>query len=113
MKTANRFRKCVSKIAFKACECNDEVLLKRTIMPLSEQQISSLLYFVATVERDPIDCDDCYRRLAEFAEAKIREVEIPQALRAIEVHLRQCPCCKKEYESLLHAMRSLEFPAES
>jgi len=27
-------------------------------------------------------------------------LEVSEALKAVEVHLRQCMCCKDEYESL-------------
>lgn len=65
-------------------------------MPLSQNQISSLLNLVASVESDPIDCDGCFGRIANTTEAKMLRLEIPQALRAIEIHLRQCRFYKNE-----------------
>ena len=76
-------------------------------MPLSKEQIKKLLGLVATVEPDSMDCDDCYGRVAEFAEIKLKNSEIPEALQDVETHMRQCPCCHGEYEALLEGLHGL------
>ncbi len=58
-------------------------------------------------EPDRLDCDGCYEQWEEFAELELNRREIPDALRAIEVHLRQCHCCRDEYEALLEGLRAL------
>lgn len=77
-------------------------------MPLSDQQISTLLRMVAAGEQDPLDCDGCFEHLAEFAEKNLQNQELPAALQAVETHLEQCPCCEDEYQALLEALRTLE-----
>lgn len=76
-------------------------------MPLSKNQIDALVKHIAKAEHDSIDCDGCYGRVAEFSEAQLEGAEIPQALKAVEVHLRQCICCEDEFESLLNGLKSL------
>jgi len=66
-------------------------------MPLSKEQIKALLKHVVRAEEDSIDCDGCYGQVAEFSEAQLEGAEIPQALEAVEVHLRQCGCCNDEF----------------
>ena len=78
-----------------------------TTMPLSKKQIKALLQYVAKAEHDAIDCDGCYGQVAEFSEAQLEGVEIPQALEAVELHLRQCICCKDEFESLIDGLHGL------
>jgi len=78
-------------------------------MPLSNEQIKSLLGLVANVESDSMDCDSCFGRVAEFAEINLKGAEIPEAFRDVEAHMRQCPCCKDEYEALLAGLRGLDF----
>lgn len=78
-------------------------------MPLSNDQIKGLLNFVAEYEPDAIKCDCCFEKVAEFAELKLSGAEIPEAKRKIEIHLRQCPCCRDEYEALLAGIRGLEM----
>ena len=77
-------------------------------MPLSNEQISGLLNLVANVEPDAMNCDGCYGKVAEFAEIKLRGSEIPEALQDVETHMRQCPCCKDEYEALLNGLHGLD-----
>ena len=54
-----------------------------------------------------MDCDGCYGKVAEFAEFQLTGAEIPEALRGVETHMRQCPCCKDEYEALLAGLHGL------
>ena len=49
-------------------------------MPLSNDQIASLLGMVNASESDELDCDGCFARVAEFAEAELANREIPDAL---------------------------------
>ncbi|TWT48228.1 hypothetical protein KOR42_40190 [Thalassoglobus neptunius] len=77
-------------------------------MPLSEEQIAKLLGMVAASEADCIDCDKCFDHLAEFAEAELTHREIPDAMKHIQVHLEQCPCCHDEFTALMTALRTLE-----
>lgn len=77
-------------------------------MPLSNEQVSTLISMVGSAAPDSVDCDGCFRRLAEFAEAEITNREIPDALNAIETHLAQCACCKDEYSALLEGLREIE-----
>ena len=78
-------------------------------MPLSNEQIKGLLGLVASVEPDSMDCDGCFGKVAEFAELKLKGAEIPEAFRDVETHMRQCPCCKDEFEALLMGLRGLGF----
>ena len=77
-------------------------------MVLTSKQISHLLNAVATVTDDPIDCDGCFARLSEFAESELAGQSIPAALSAVETHLKNCPCCQDEYQTLLAALRECE-----
>ena len=77
-------------------------------MPLSTEQLSTLLGMITTSEPDSLDCDGCSEHLAEFAEAELTSREIPEAIRTVEIHLRQCACCKDEYNALLEGLRALE-----
>lgn len=77
-------------------------------MSLSEQQISSLLGLVAQTEEDKIDCDTCFNDIAQFAEANLAGAEVPEALKLVERHLQQCPCCKDEFQALRNALATME-----
>ena len=76
-------------------------------MPLSKQQIDALVKMIASAETDNGDCDSCYQHLAEFAECELLGKELPAALRAVETHLKQCPCCQDEYDALLQGLRAM------
>ena len=77
-------------------------------MPLAAKQISLLLDMIATSKPDSLDCDGCFAQVAEFAEAELLSLDMPDAVRAVETHLKQCPCCRDEYNALLEGLRALE-----
>lgn len=77
-------------------------------MPLTTNQVTTLVNMVATSEPDVLDCDGCYEHMAEFAEAELANREVPDALKAVEAHLRQCNCCKDEFNALIEGLRELE-----
>lgn len=76
--------------------------------PLTKQQVATLLQLVASAQSDCLDCDDCFTRLAEFAEAELVGRELPAALEHVRRHLEQCPCCEVEYRALLDGLRLVE-----
>ncbi|HSA65985.1 MAG TPA: hypothetical protein VLE25_14940 [Nitrospira sp.] len=43
-----------------------------------------------------------------FAEHKLANKELPEAMRLIEEHLERCDDCREEFVSLLAALRMLE-----
>lgn len=77
-------------------------------MPLSKEQVSSLLGLVASTKPDAIDCDGCFDHMAEFAELELAGRKVPEALQAIERHLEQCPCCKDEFDALIAGLQELQ-----
>ena len=77
-------------------------------MPLSKEQVASLIGMVASGEPDELDCDGCFEQLAVFAETQLTSREIPEALLAIETHLQQCACCQDEFNALMEGLRALE-----
>lgn len=73
-------------------------------MSLSKDQVSLLLGMVVSAEPDELDCDGCLGRVAEFAELHVACKEIPEAMKAVEIHLEQCMCCKDEFNALLKGL---------
>ena len=80
-------------------------------MPLSKQQIQSLLGLIGTVQSQDVSCDDCFGQIGQFAENVLSKREIPESMRLIDQHLQQCPCCKDEFEALLIALQNINEPA--
>jgi len=58
--------------------------------------------------RDTLGCDGCYDLMDGFAQAELDGVEVPEALQAVRAHLKQCKCCRDEYDALLTAIRAIE-----
>ena len=77
-------------------------------MPLSEEQINNLLRLVATSDVDLMDCDGCLNKISEFVETNLVNSEVPDALRAVQKHLEQCPCCQDEFKALQEALKEIE-----
>ncbi len=78
-------------------------------MAISYTQVQELLSAISLVVPDQLDCDGCFELMAEFAESERRGDQLSDALEAVVVHLKQCPCCAYEYEALLEAVRAANF----
>ena len=57
---------------------------------------------------DCLDCDGCFDHIAEFAERELKARPLNEALKNVEVHLKQCPCCQAEYQVLLEGLQELK-----
>lgn len=74
-------------------------------MPISKQQIDSLLKMLALTKDVEQDCDNgCFRVMAEFAETSLTGKSIPESLTCIEEHLEICSDCREEFETLKVAL---------
>jgi hypothetical protein len=82
-------------------------------MSLSPEMIKKLIDLVATTQNDPLDCDGCLERIAEFAEAHLAGRSLSAALQSVRVHLESCGCCQDEYEALLAALGTLSEDARA
>ena len=76
-------------------------------MPLSKPQIDSLLSLVINSTPDELSCDGCLVDVAEFAESELMGASLGESLLKVQVHLKNCPCCNDEYQSLLEALKSI------
>jgi antitoxin component HigA of HigAB toxin-antitoxin module len=79
-------------------------------MGLSTEQIANLLAMISNVEPDELDCDSCLTQVAEFAELHLASRDIPEAMRAVQVHLEQCACCQDELNALLKGLSAIHSP---
>lgn len=77
-------------------------------MALTNEQIKTLMSLVSATCDDCLDCDGCYDRVAEFAEAELTGRPLCEALCAVRTHLKNCPCCADEYRALLAALEELQ-----
>ncbi|GAB4181447.1 MAG: hypothetical protein Fur0032_22550 [Terrimicrobiaceae bacterium] len=77
-------------------------------MKLNQQQIENLLHLVSRTHEKEINCNECFERLAEFAEVRMRNQPLSVALQSVEHHLSVCAECREEYEALRDALLSLE-----
>jgi len=77
-------------------------------MPLSKDQISTLLSLVAGSTEDEISCDGCFEHVAQFVESELAGAELSDSMLLIQNHMKNCPCCADEYNALKEAMAALE-----
>ena len=73
-------------------------------MPLSKQQVDTLLTMVVNSTADTITCDGCFVDVARFAEAELVGATLCESMELVKNHLHNCPCCTDEYEALLIAL---------
>ena len=67
-------------------------------MVLTRQKLTLLLETLVLTRDDEVDCDDCFKYLAEFAEMKLADRSVPEALTAIDRHLAMCGDCAEEFK---------------
>ena len=77
-------------------------------MPLSKDQISTLLSMVAGTTEDDMSCDGCFAHVAQFVETELAGTELDESMLKIRNHMKNCPCCTDEYNALMEAMSALE-----
>ena len=75
-------------------------------MKWSKDEIGKLLRTLAKTRQHELNCDECLKEVAEFAEKKLASGATPHSLSLIEPHLSICDECKEEYETLLEIMRA-------
>lgn len=76
-------------------------------MALKNEQITTLMGFVASVTADGLTCDGCLEHVPELAESQLGDIPITQVLEKVQTHLDNCPCCGKEYETFLVALDAI------
>ena len=47
-----------------------------------------------------IDCDECFEQLDRYVDLELAGDDAPGGVPGMEPHLRGCPACREEYESL-------------
>lgn len=77
-------------------------------MALSKRQLQVLHKMLSLTRSQELTCDECLKRMAEFAENVIDGQSIPDNLRAIEHHLALCGDCREEFEVLIKALEADE-----
>jgi len=77
-------------------------------MTLKNDQIATLMKFVASVTPDGLCCDDCAEHVPELAEAQLGKAPLTEVMEQVQNHLENCPCCAKEYELFLEALTAVE-----
>ncbi len=73
-------------------------------MKISKDQIATLLGVVARTSEEEISCQRCEDELAQIVESELGGMETPEALEAIEKHLKSCPECAEELEFVRRAL---------
>lgn len=81
-------------------------------MPLSKQQVSSLVQLVSSTTPDEMDCDGCLDHVAEFAETQLAGLPVESAMAEVQNHLKNCPCCQNEFEIFLNALSGMDEAGE-
>ena len=77
-------------------------------MVIDFSQVQMLFKSISSAVPDQLDCDGCFELSAQFAEAELNGQELSNVLKAVQVHMSQCPCCAYEYQALLEAVRAAD-----
>jgi hypothetical protein len=73
-------------------------------MKLTRAEVNLLLEHVFGTEEHELTCGDALDGFAALAEQELRGGAVSDRTRRIAEHIRECPECLEEYESLLVAL---------
>jgi hypothetical protein len=65
-----------------------------------------LVEMALNTRADEIGCAECFDELDRFVEVHLAGKNAAEAMPLVEDHLRRCPPCREEYETLLLALRA-------
>lgn len=74
-------------------------------MTITHEQIAALLKSIADTTPDELDCDSCLQLMAYYVERILAHAELDATCRVVEIHLRQCDCCREEFEVILECLQ--------
>lgn len=77
-------------------------------MKLTKDLLKKLINAASKTRDDEIGCDECFEKLHEFAELKLKGKSPEQAMPLVEDHLKRCGDCKEEFEMLLESLEDLK-----
>jgi len=77
-------------------------------MLLEPSKIKLLLDVLILTRDDEVDCDRCFDSMAEFAESQLSGKSVPDALVAIDEHIRICADCAEEFEILKDTISQMD-----
>lgn len=75
-------------------------------MPLSDEQVRSLLLACRETEPTEIDCEAFLTLMAQYVEARAEGHALPPALAGAAAHERLCANCREESRALLEIISS-------
>lgn len=77
-------------------------------MKITKDFIKKLLNAAINSRPDEIGCDDCFEKLHDFAEMKLKGKSPEEAMPLVQDHLKRCGDCREEYEALLEALKNIQ-----
>ena len=75
-------------------------------MALSREEADKLIRMLSLTRPEEVDCGECMKVVAAFADYELDGKSVPESLEAIEHHLALCGECREEYEALIAAIKS-------
>ena len=68
---------------------------------MPERDLKTTLPRLLGPEAPEIGCDECFDELDRYMEVELAGKDADAAVPGLHAHLRGCPACREEYESLL------------
>lgn len=74
--------------------------------PLTKQQLVGLAKHVAATSEEELNCSECGKFAAEFAERQLAGLPLDEMSAKVEQHLAVCPECTEEVLALKKILES-------
>ena len=77
---------------------------------MSERDTTRALQRVLGPAGPELSCDECFDRLDQYVEIEVSGGDADAAIAGMSAHLRGCPACAEDHESLLSLVRTEPRP---
>ena len=74
-------------------------------MTLSRQQLQALHKMLSLTRSQELTCDQCLKKMAQFADNALAGNAVPDDLADVEHHLALCGECEQEFRALMEALK--------
>ena len=77
-------------------------------MDNSNKLIKGILETLTRTHEKELDCDEVYKVIDQFVDAKVRGEDVSEVMPLVLQHLQLCRDCLEEYEALLRVIEAEE-----
>jgi len=73
---------------------------------LTRDEVGGIVKMLSLTTDHELDCGECLRHVGEYAEGRLANQPLAEAIAGVEQHLALCPECREEFEALMRILQA-------